>query len=116
MPVPPEKVVGSPEREHVVVELLQAWNTAFFLPRGVELVLYKDDVRFSLKGDMTGEHQHHITASDRPSLDAPPPYEVSIGPPHFWGDASQFNIADSEMNNIDRDSVTTRGKLVSWPT
>jgi hypothetical protein len=47
MPVPPERAANSPKRANVVAELLHAWNSAFFMPRGVEVVLYKGSTRFS---------------------------------------------------------------------
>ncbi|KAF8738149.1 hypothetical protein AX14_011735 [Amanita brunnescens Koide BX004] len=47
MPVPPERAANPPKRANVVAELLHAWNTSFFMPRGAEVVLYKGSTRFS---------------------------------------------------------------------
>ncbi|SRR6266550_284153 len=47
MPVPPERAANPPRRASVVAELLHSWNSAFFMPRGVEIVLYKGSARFS---------------------------------------------------------------------
>ncbi|KAF8631278.1 hypothetical protein AX15_002604 [Amanita polypyramis BW_CC] len=47
MPIPPERAANPPKRSSIAAELLHAWNTAFFLPRGVEVVLYKGSIRFS---------------------------------------------------------------------
>lgn len=47
MPVPPERAANPPKRASVIAELLHSWNSAFFMPRGVEVVLYKGSARFS---------------------------------------------------------------------
>ncbi|KAK2466451.1 hypothetical protein APHAL10511_002093 [Amanita phalloides] len=47
MPIPQERAASPPKRSSIVAELLQAWNAAFFMPRGVEVVLYKGTIRYS---------------------------------------------------------------------
>ncbi|PFH52626.1 hypothetical protein AMATHDRAFT_74099 [Amanita thiersii Skay4041] len=47
MPIPADRVAHPPKRTSIIAELLDTWNAAFFLPRGVEVILYKGRVRYS---------------------------------------------------------------------
>ena len=81
MPIPPERAGNPPKRSNIVIELLHAWNTAFFLPRGVEVILYKGSVRFSgpragiadlpFKHDEEDSDDDSTTSSESDSEDEP---------------------------------------------
>ncbi|KAF8639625.1 hypothetical protein AX17_000890 [Amanita inopinata Kibby_2008] len=81
MPIPPERATNPPKRANIVTELLDTWNTAFFLPRGVEVVLYKGAVRYSgpkagiadlpLSHNDDGDDDESTTSSEEESDDDP---------------------------------------------
>jgi len=111
MPIPPERAANPPSRANVVAELLNAWNTAFFLPRAVEVVLYRGNIRYtgpragisdlprSLDDDDDDDSttpSSEESSEDEPFYGAPPqsiglygnPYAVPATHPHYAAEVS----------------------------
>lgn len=98
MPIPPERSAIPPKRANVVAELLHAWNTAYFLPRSVEVVLYKGNIRYSGPkagvADLPRNHDEEDddddssssssedSSSDEPFYGAPPQSTGVYGSPY----------------------------------
>jgi len=81
MPIPPERAANPPKRASVVAELLHSWNSAFFMPRGVEVVLYKGSARFS--GPKAGIADLPVGKDDDESTDSDSSSESSSEDEHY---------------------------------
>lgn len=54
-----------PRRSTLAADLVELWNTSFFLPRGVELILYKGNERRT--GPQAGQIEHRLPRYDEDS-------------------------------------------------
>jgi len=89
MPIPPERSAIPPRRANVVAELLHAWNTAYFLPRSVEVVLYKGNIRYSGPKAGIADLPHNRGEEDDDEDSSSPSSEDSSSDEPFYGAPQQ---------------------------
>ena len=70
MPVPQYSTDGRPpKRSTLTADMIDLWNASFFLPRGVEMILYKGRERRS--GRYAGTVDMHLPGFDRVDVSSP---------------------------------------------
>ncbi|TDL29156.1 hypothetical protein BD410DRAFT_892504 [Rickenella mellea] len=83
LPLPNVPTGRTPKRSSVITDLVDVWNNAFFIPRGVEILLYKGrDLR---SGRMAGRKEMRLPRVEESDLSSTASSEESLSDPDDIG-------------------------------